>query len=38
VLIIAATGTPLRRTKAMWDAVQGGGAPVEMAKLWLYVR
>jgi hypothetical protein len=24
--------------KAMWEAVQGGGAPVEMAKLWLDVR
>jgi hypothetical protein len=24
--------------KAMWTAVQGGGAPVEMAKLWLDVR
>jgi len=24
--------------KAMWQAVQGGGAPVELAKLWLYVR
>jgi len=24
--------------KAMWAAVQGGGAPVEMAKLWMDVR